>query len=408
MEALRANSPGLPLGAQSGVSPLPTNGSGNSTPGRSSAASQSPGSSRIAVAYRLMKQWVEDMLVSDLNPTVYHVSKHQNCPETATVPSAAGCDPFTSQENKREGKTTGSGFSRSSCSATPVSRTRSPDVGQPPIVLPGSLSESSHHYSNGLPWQVASSYLSPRGPPGGSHIGTARHDFCRDPSPPQRGPATSNQVPNGTSKTNYLAGDMSANQDLTMAHNGHFDPQREARVPGEAMKQPGSSTLPTVMQSAAEENVNDSYGRGRNQPNSSWAPSAADSREDAQRTARAEPCNPASRAPSERTSFLQYGSFRVRWGDVKTEPSPVGRLRAFSMCESATDCDISSTLEPREAARRAYQPADRPVPAFDVPLPGTEGTAVASNGNMRTSGLQNTESLLWRMKDRLSSTFWCV
>ncbi|KAL8449048.1 hypothetical protein Emed_003400 [Eimeria media] len=378
-----AESPGLPLGVPSEVSPLSTGGSGNRTPTQSPYASQSPGSSRIAVAYRLMKQWVEDALVSNLNPTIHHVSRHHNSPEVAAEPPSLGLLSASPGAHKRDSNTGAS---------------EPADTGGPLNPLPGCPSGGSCHYSNGLPWQAAAQYGHPRWPPqspqeaGGRGSSTAHLRL-----------ASVERQRSGVSRLTLGADDM---QGTHLIGNVQGDVLPPALTP----KASDSKELGNVfLQSRGK--ASDSYlggdsGRCPNHHFSVWGSSAKGSSEPGQKTARSDAGAAVARPPSDRNSFLQYGSFRVRWGEVKRDPSPANRLHPKPcMCDSPTDCDAASGSGSRGGSN-TQPPESQAAAAFDVPSPDSGGAGGAAGGTTKTQGLQNTGSLLWRMKDRLSSTFW--
>ncbi|KAL8435809.1 hypothetical protein ACSSS7_002186 [Eimeria intestinalis] len=398
-KAASDESRGLPLGVPSEVSPLSNGASGNRTPAQSPYASQSPGSSRIALAYRLMKQWVEDALVSNLNPTIHHVSRHQNCPEASAEPPSLGVLSASPGAHKRDTNTGASEVSRSKCSATPLSFSHPADTGGPLNPLPGCPSGGSCHYSNGLPWQAAAQYGRPRWSPQSPHEAAGRGGS----STAHLRLTSVEREPSGVSRLTLGADDTQGNHLIASGQGGVLHP---ALTPETS----DSKELGNVF-SQSSGKASDSYldgDSGRCPPHlfSAWVASAKGGCDAGQKTARSEAGAVVSGPPSDRNSFLQYGSFRVRWGGVKRDPSPANRLhRNPCMCDSPTDCDAASGSGPREGVK-TQPPGPQAAAAFDVPSPGSAGAGGAAGGGTKTQGLQNTGSLLWRMRDRLSSTLW--
>ncbi|KAL8427612.1 hypothetical protein Efla_005787 [Eimeria flavescens] len=391
-EAAGVHTPGLAFGVPGEMSPLSPGASGNRTPSQSPNASHSPGSSRIAAAYRLMKQWVEDALVSSLNPTVHHVSRHQNCPQTAAEPPSLLADSSSPAAHKRDSNTGASVLSRSNCSATPLSFTHPVEAAGPPCVVPGCPSEGSCHYSNGLPWQASPSHVRPRWPPLSSH----EDGSGRDPSAAQLRLTSAEREPGGISRLQLGREDgVSAFQQTSRGDNGCFRPP--AAAAGEATSKQ-HATPRGGARADAEEAAGREAAKNQSHPPNSWV---AGTRGSCEAVLKAGKPEAAGRPPSE----LQYGSFRVRWGDIKRAPSQASRLRSPSMGDSPTDCDGVSPGESRGEAGR--QPADQQgAAAFDVAIPGAVAVGAANSGAAKAQGFQNTESLLWKMKGRLSSTFW--
>ena len=139
-----------------------------------------------------------------------------------------------------------------------------------------------------------------------------------------------------------------------------------------------------------------------NHANTYSAPSDIHKREPVQRMTR--PFAAAStKAPVERTSFLQDGSFKVRWGEVRAEPLSAARLALPSVSETSPTCEISST---REVSRQSRQPAKSQSTPMEEPFGKTVSFGDDKSIYVKTQGLYNTGSLLWRVKDRLSSAFW--
>ncbi|KAL8275955.1 hypothetical protein Esti_000071 [Eimeria stiedai] len=392
-----AESPGLPLGVPSEVSPLSTGALDNRTPAQSPYAPQSPGSSRIAVAYRFMKQWVEDALVSNLNPTLHHVSRHHNCPGTAAEPPSPGMLSASPGANKRD--TAASEVSRSNCSATPLSFTHPADTGGPLNPLPGCPSSGSCHYSNGLPWQAAAPYGRPRWPPQSPHEAGARGGS----STAHLRLASVEREPSGVSRLMPGADDVQGNH-LTARGQGGVLPS--SLTPGASDSKELGNVFLQSRGKASDGYVRGDSDRCHNHPLSAWGSSAKGSCEAGHKIGRSDACAAIARPPSDRNSLLQYGSFRVRWGEVKKDPSSVNKLhRNPYMCDSPTDCDAATGSGSKGGSNT--QPSDpQAAAAFDVPSPGSGEAGDAASGTTKTQGLQNTGSLLWRMKDRLSSTFW--
>lgn len=389
---------GLSLGMPCGESLLPTGPSGSKTPGQSSSASQTPNSSRLAAAYRLMKQWVEDALVLNVNPTVQHISKHQN--EAAVVTSSVGGFSSTSKTQNRVENSGAPEVARSCCLSTPVSQTHSPDA-----VIPGCLSENYCKYNNGRPWQpsasnAASRYSSARPPEVERHVDLPSADADQGFSRPVVRP---NLVPDYLSVGRNVVGLQSGNA---------LSEQGEPTAPVEVASKNSTGTTLHIVADSAESAAGDYPGcdsmKIRCESSAYYWDSGEKSSHNADRTGNSEAGGAAYRQPSEPSSFLQYGSFRVRWGGVKTEPSSRGQPRGSSLCEDAVDCELSNTSECRASARQTCQPSDQQVMALDMPIPGRVGTEPATSGHTRTPGLQKTESLLWKMRDRLSSTLWCA
>ncbi|KAL8448233.1 hypothetical protein Emag_004001 [Eimeria magna] len=393
-----AESPGLPLGVPSEVSPLSTGASGNRTPTQSPYASQSPGSSRIAVAYRLMKQWVEDALVSNLNPTIHDVSRHHNCAEVAAEPPSLGLLSASPGAHKRDSNTGASEVSRSNCSATPLSFSHPADTGGPLNPLPGCSSGGSCHYSNGLPWQAAAQYARPRWPPHNTHEAGGRGS-----STAHLRLASVERERSGVSRLTLGADDIHGNH---LIADGRGDVLPPALTPEASDSKELGNVFLQSSGKASDSYVGGDSGRCPNHPFSAWGSTAKGSCEPGQKTARSDADAAVVRQPSDRNSFLQYGSFRVRWGEVKRDPSPANRPHTKPcMCDSPTDCDAASGSGSRGGSNT--QPSDsQAAAAFDVASPGSGGAGGAAGVTMKTQGLQNTGSLLWRMKDRLSSTFW--
>ncbi|XP_026194217.1 uncharacterized protein LOC34619255 [Cyclospora cayetanensis] len=399
--------PRVPLGVQGGGSSMHKTGSGNSNSRRPSPSSQTSGPSRLAVAYRVVKHWVEDLLISDLNPTVNHVSRPSTASADAPVSLAsAGCTTIP-RESRRESKAgIASEFSHSSNSVIPLSHTHSQDVGAPPTTIPVSLSEGLCLCSSGPPWQVVPAYLSPRWPPARSHFGEARHGRSSDRLSPQQAVTCSMLEVYASPEIKEEPEYKPRVQDGRVSSIGHHElSPHAARAVGEVVLAKSSAlTSPYVGKATAVAGFPANSTSTHSQQNGFRTGATRGSNGNVLRVEAVNIPDAGGGAPNGEKSCLQYNPFKVRWGNISTERSPQGRLRASSLYKSATDCDLSSAVEPRKAPYQAQQPVERQGPQFDIPLAGTEGNAQTSGGCTKMQGLQNADSLLWRMKDRLSST----
>lgn len=392
------------------------------SPQRHQVASNAAGSSsRMATAYRSFKQWVEALLVTELNPTVKHISASGAVSATATAVAGAAAasatgSPTSSTKNKREGNNPiCSDFSRSCCSsATPFSRDVSPDVwgplrrpqvssssGGPPERAPlpalGSLSENifSHRPAQS---QTGLAYLPSRLPASGVRTHEER------PS----------QAFSGLCGKHFASKDSCKEQELLGVdiHPG-VCPRSSVCTPSDQAL-PDASHFTLGVDASAAPNSQPTEGRHLSRRASLrgpclWGPQPASAG--------------GRRTPLRKSTFIPFGSSRVRWEDVEAESSsgcPLGarcegppvpdeagvdgaescwRTKGGRWPQQGQVADAGGTLGTIACMRVAAGgdgagAAACKAASVDVPCSSTRSPR----------GLPSVERLLWRMKGTFSST----
>ncbi|CDI81361.1 hypothetical protein EPH_0037460 [Eimeria praecox] len=420
-----------------------SSGGSSSSPSRHQASSQPAGSSRLGTAYRCLKQWVETLLVTGLNPTVGHLSRASAASSGAASAAAAAAypangSPTASTKSKREGNHVCSDFSRSCCSsATPFSRDVSPDVGRPlrrpqmsssvgrpregpPIPALDSLSEKCFLH-RAVRSQTGSAYL------------------------PSRLPASCARRPEErpSHECSDLCGRHFASKDSSKEHElgcadicpGICPPSSvctprdpvlcvaEPAAPSCRADADASNVLPkSVASVACASQPPDGAPLNRRQSRASlrgpcpWGPQTVSAGLEA--------------APVRKAAFFPFGSSRVRWEDVKAAASSEGPSGAPCGAPSAgagrtlvvddAVADGAETCWRGKANRWQRQglAADTTGPLGPPPCRRTVAGEVTSSGASKGAcadllrgstrsprGLQSVEKLLWRMKGNFSSTF---